>query len=84
MMKTAGDVDGYTVHVIGEDKCVWVAVKFPDEAMNFPDIAYETDCGGAFWVPQDPTKEYYRYCPFCGRKIKFEEANDERSKTTTE
>lgn len=50
-----------------EEVCEW---KLFDEETN----AYNTTCGGAFWFNDvSPKDNGFKYCPYCGRKIKVVE-----------
>lgn len=50
-----------------DEVCEW---KLFDEEAN----AYNTTCGGAFWLNSDGPKDNgFKYCPYCGRKIKVVE-----------
>lgn len=50
-----------------EEACEWTLF---DEETN----AYNTTCGGAFWLNDGSPKDNgFKYCPYCGRKIKVVE-----------
>lgn len=53
--------------IVIEEVCEW---KLFDEETN----AYNTTCGGAFWFNDGSPKDNgFKYCPYCGRKIKVVE-----------